>query len=121
MPVYDYKCKDHGLFHALATMDDSGLPQPCPKCGTLSGRVIMISPAMLGMDSLKRDSHARNEKAMHQPIMSSPEFRKEEQARHEHKHGAGCCAHKPVRKSMLFYTADGNKMFPSMRPWMISH
>lgn len=121
MPVYDYKCKDHGIFHALATMDDAGKPQACPQCGGLAGRVIMISPAMLGLDSQKTLAHARNEEARHQPIISTPEFRKEERARHEHKHGSGCCKHKPINKSMLFYTAEGNKMFPSARPWMISH
>ena len=26
MPLYDYKCPDHGLFHDLATMADSARP-----------------------------------------------------------------------------------------------
>ncbi len=52
----------------------------------------------------------------------APDYRAEQQARREHKHGKGCgCGDKPIRKSNLLYTADGNKMFPSMRPWMISH
>ena len=122
MPLYDYKCSDHGLFHELMTMEDSNKPCACPFCGKLSGRVIMIAPHILDMKSENRSAHERNEKAMHSPIFSTPEYRAEEKAKREHKHGKGCgCSDKPIRKSALFYTAEGNKMFPSMRPWMISH
>ena len=122
MPVYDYKCADHGLFHELASMEDSSQPCACPQCGALSARVIMIAPEFLDMRKENRAAHSRNEAAMHQPVMSTPEYRAEQQARREHKHGKGCgCGDKPIRQSKLFFTADGNKMFPSMRPWMISH
>lgn len=70
----------------------------------------------------KRDAIERNESAVHTPIFSTPEYRAEQRARLEHKHGKGCgCNHNPIRQSRLMYTAEGNKMFPSMRPWMISH
>ena len=122
MPVYDYKCADHGLFFELATMEASSEPCACPSCGVLSPRVIMVAPEFLGMSAEKRKAKDRNEKAAHQPIFSTTEFRAEQQARHQHKHGKGCgCSDKPIRKSALMFTADGNKMFPSMRPWMISH
>ena len=122
MPVYDYKCANHGLFHELATMEDSSKPCPCPTCGTLAGRVIMISPDYLSMPQETRQAIARNEKAMHEPVHSTPDYRAEQKARREHKHGKGCgCGDKPIRKSNVFFTAEGNKMFPSMRPWMISH
>jgi hypothetical protein len=65
---------------------------------------------------------SRNEKSAHEPVFSTVEYRQEQKARREHKHGKGCgCGDKPIRKSALMYTADGNKMFPSARPWMISH
>ena len=122
MPVYDYKCATHGLFFELATLDESSKPCVCPECGVLSPRVIMVAPEFLSMDAEKRKAKQRNETAAHQPIFSTPDFRAERQARHQHKHGKGCgCADKPIRKSALLFTADGNKMFPSMRPWMISH
>ena len=44
MPVYDYKCPEHGLFHELVAMDASGDTQPCPECGDLAPRVLLVSP-----------------------------------------------------------------------------
>jgi putative FmdB family regulatory protein len=121
MPLYDYKCKDHGVFHALATMEDAAHPQPCPVCSVKAARVILLSPTLFMRDANSRQADARNEKARFEPLVSTSAFRAEEKARHVHKHGDNCCQHKPIRKSMLFYTADGDKMFPSARPWMISH
>jgi len=122
MPLYDYKCVTHGVFHELATIADSGNPGVCPQCGKLSGRVIMVAPELLAMKQQNREAHVRNEKATHEPILSTAEYRAEQQVRREHKQGRNCgCGHKPIRKSNLLFTADGKKMFPSMRPWMISH
>ena len=121
MPLYDYKCRDHGLFQELAAMAESATPKPCPHCGALSARVIVIPPEILAMDPARREATARNERSRHEPRFSTPEHRAEEQARHEHRHGKGCCSHNPINKPQLFYTADGKKMFPSARPWMISH
>jgi putative FmdB family regulatory protein len=122
MPLYDYKCSQHGLFYELATMEDSAKPCACPSCGEFSARVIMLAPDILAMKKENRAAHERNEKSVHAPIFSTVEYRQEEKARREHKHGKGCgCGDKPIRKSALMYTADGNKMFPSARPWMISH
>lgn len=122
MPVYDYKCADHGLFYELASLDESSQPKNCPTCNKQCARVLMVAPEFLAMAKENRAAHARNEKAVHNPIISTPDYRAEQQARREHKHGKGCgCGDKPIRKSNLFYTAEGNKMFPSMRPWMISH
>jgi putative FmdB family regulatory protein len=122
MPVYDYKCVEHGIFNELASMEESSSPQACPRCGKLCARVILIAPEFFAMQSEKRAAHTRNEAASHVPIFSTLEYRQEQQARrkHQHKHGCGC-GDKPIRKSNLLYTAEGNKMFPSMRPWMISH
>ena len=122
MPVYDYKCADHGLFFELASMDESSQPKACPECATLCARVIMVAPEFLAMKKENRTAHERNEKAMHAPVLSTPDYRADQKERREHKHGKGCgCGDKPIRQSALMYTADGNKMFPSMRPWMISH
>ena len=109
MPLYDYKCSEHGLFHDLVPMQASGDCAPCPTCGALSARVIMVAPEVLDMAPERRQAFERNEKAVHEPRQGNERSEKEQ----------GCCHHK--RKSKLFYTAEGNKMFPSMRPWMISH
>ena len=103
-------------------MEDSSKPADCPICAKLSARVIMVAPEFLAMKKENRAAHARNETAMHAPVLSTPDYRAEQQERREYKHGKGCgCGDKPIRKSNLMYTAGGNKMFPSMRPWMISH
>ncbi|EDX88733.1 hypothetical protein ADG881_835 [Alcanivorax sp. DG881] len=71
--------------------------------------MIMVAPEVLDMAPERRQAFERNEKAVHEPRQGNERSEKEQ----------GCCHHK--RKSKLFYTAEGNKMFPSARPWMISH
>ncbi|MDX1696080.1 MAG: zinc ribbon domain-containing protein [Ketobacteraceae bacterium] len=135
MPVYDYKCPDHGVFHELATLARSGDPCGCPKCGKPSPRVIMIPPEVLAMAPNRHKTLARNEKASHQPIISTGDsraeaaekqafFQKKVAAGQRHK-GCGCNhEHKHDRsqlKQQVVYLPDGSKVFPSQRPWMISH
>lgn len=116
MPVYDYKCKSHGVFHELATMEDSAKPMACPQCGDMSARVIMLSPTVLEMASERRKAFETNERASHEPVVSTSDRRAFD---HQHRNGCGCNAKKPSRFMML--TPDGGKTFPSARPWMISH
>lgn len=117
MPVYDYKCREHGLFNTLATMADSAKPAECPTCKVLSPRVIVLPPEIAAMNSADRAAQDRNEKSRHEPVFSTADRRAHDK---EHSRACGCGSPK-LGKSMLFYTADGKKMFPSMRPWMISH
>jgi putative FmdB family regulatory protein len=117
MPVYDYKCSQHGIFYELATMENHAQPASCPQCQQLSPRVIIMAPEVLDMSPLKKQAIETNEKAQHQPQFSTTDSRAENADRL--KHGCGCRHEK--RPSKLIYTAEGNKMFPSMRPWMISH
>lgn len=128
MPLYDYKCPQHGVFQELAPMAEHDQPKPCPQCATQSARVIVLPPEIAQMIKEKRDAMERNEKAKEAPdFMTSAQYHereKEKQEKHlfdnRHKHGNGCgCGQK--RRSNLMYTAEGNKMFPGMRPWMISH
>lgn len=122
MPVYDYKCREHGHFYQLAKLEDAAEPAACPTCGTLSARVIVLPPHLRGLE--RKSAHAareRNERSQHEPVYSTPDRRAEENDRHAHAARKGCGDHHDKRKSKLFYTADGKKMFPSMRPWMISH
>jgi len=117
MPVYEYKCKDHGVFFELATMDESQQPKNCPKCAQACARIIRIAPEVLDMSPEKRKAHATNEKNQHEPTFSSLEKREEDI---EHSSGCGCNKRKPGGSKLLL-TSTGEKMFPSMRPWMISH
>ena len=138
MPVYDYKCPDHGVFNELAMMSESSKPCECPQCGLLSPRVVMIAPEVLDMAPARRQAQAANEKAQHQPIISTVDARaeaaeikafyaKREQSKKSHKSGCGCGSHHgadPDRSSLkqqVVFLPDGSKVFPSQRPWMISH
>lgn len=116
MPVYDYKCKDHGVFFELATMAQSQEPCACPQCGALSARIIMMPPEILTMDKDRKHAFATNEKSANEPSYSTKARRAEDD-----QHASGCGCSKNLSKSKLMYTAQGEKMFPSMRPWMISH
>lgn len=116
MPLYDYKCPEHGIFHELATINEHDKPQTCPTCGSLSARIILIAPDILVMPATKRKAHATNEKSSHAPLHST-----NEQRRHDQRHSKTCGCSNNVSGSKLIYTARGEKMFPSMRPWMISH
>lgn len=117
MPVYDYKCKDHGVFYGLASLEESDKPAVCPSCATVSPRIIMVAPQILEMSPAARKAAATNERSQHEPVVSTKERRELDE---EHRSGCGCSKQKPG-KSKLMYTARGDKMFPSMRPWMISH
>ncbi|MFT7561089.1 MAG: putative FmdB family regulatory protein [Flavobacteriales bacterium] len=116
MPVYDYKCKEHGVFNDLASMQESDKPCACPICSKLSPRIIRIAPTILDMAPEKRRAHETNEKSQHEPVFSNVDKRENDS---QHKNGCGC--EQNLRKSNLIYTGKGEKMFPSMRPWMISH
>ncbi|MGR9085958.1 MAG: FmdB family zinc ribbon protein [Gammaproteobacteria bacterium] len=116
MPVYDYKCPTHGVFYELASLADSAKPCACPNCGQLSARIILIPPGIFKMARDAKRAHEVNEKSRHEPLFSTPERRETEQS---HASACGCAIHRGNSRLML--TARGEKMFPSMRPWMISH
>ena len=99
MPVYDYKCQDHGIFNELATMDNSAKPTKCPQCGVLCGRIIMLPPTILDMPESKRKGHETNEKSQHEPIFSN-----EDRRTHDHHHAAhsGCNKHKSHRPQKCY-------------------
>jgi hypothetical protein len=76
----------------------------------------MVAPEIMAMAPEKRKAMETNEKSRHEPVFSNVDRRESDE---QHSSGCGCRAEKPGSK--LFYTAEGDKMFPSMRPWMISH
>ncbi len=119
MPVYDYKCSKHGVFSDLATIEQAGKPAQCPHCGELCAQVIVLPPSFQDMAAERRQAHETNEKSQHEPLFSDKDRREHDT---HHGHRCGCSSHAAnATKSNLMYTAQGDKMFPSMRPWMISH
>lgn len=116
MPVYDYKCTQHGVFYGLQTVDQHDQPKICPQCGVMCARIIRVAPQLLIMDGAKKQAMVRNDQARFEPLVSGADQRHRD---HQHRQQCGCGKQKNDTK--LFYTAKGEKMFPSMRPWMISH
>jgi putative FmdB family regulatory protein len=114
MPTYDYACPDCGgfdAFRSLATRNDA---VACPDCGGASPRVWVSAPRLALLASGQRVALETNERACHEPQRSGA------YTRLKHPAGCGCCA-STARRGATVTAANGNKAFPSRRPWMISH
>lgn len=42
MPIYEYRCSEHGRFSKRKTLDRAGKDGICPQCGAFSKRVMSI-------------------------------------------------------------------------------
>lgn len=113
MPCYDYRCGEHGVFEVLATVAERAAARPCPQCGAPAARLIAAAPALLDMAPALREACARNERSRHEPRLHTGHG-----AAPDHRCDGGTDS--PAgRKAILL--ADGSKVFPSRRPWMIGH
>ncbi len=112
MPMYEYQCEQCGPFDQMNLMSSASEPAHCPSCGHSSRR--NIAAPYLASSSQGAIKVARmNERAQHEPRHSSEL---------KHKHSGGCCgSHSSRISNKTMSNAAGDKMFPSMRPWMISH
>jgi hypothetical protein len=71
------------------------------------------APRLALMADGTRRAIATNERAAHEPKRSG------DYARLKHPSGCGCCS--TGKRGATVTGANGNKAFPSKRPWMISH
>jgi putative FmdB family regulatory protein len=113
MPTYDYACARCGGFDALRTLARRNEPADCPQCGAAAPRVFAQAPRLALMQMTTRAAIETNERARHEPKRSR------DYQRLRHPAGCGCCG--TGRRSATVTAANGNKAFPSKRPWMISH
>jgi putative FmdB family regulatory protein len=113
MPTYDYDCNACGGFDAFRTLSQRNEPAACPDCGGASPRVFASAPRLALMEGSTRTAIETNERARHEPKRSS------DYARLKHPSGCGCCS--TAKRGATVTGANGNKAFPSKRPWMISH
>lgn len=114
MPTYDYDCACCGEFELLRSIADRNDPAACPSCSALSPRVMVSGASLSLLDGTTRRSIETNERARHEP-KSSKHY-----VSQRHPAGCGCCSSSGKRSSTV-RTPNGNKTFPSKRPWMISH
>ena len=111
MPIYEFECPTHGVFHALRPMAQHSEPCPCPDCDAPARRVLLTAPALSGMDRGRYQAHEVNERSADSPKKLS-----------SHGPGCACCSGgKKKKSSTTLHRPDGSKSFPSKRPWMISH
>jgi len=110
MPLYEYVCPRHGPFEKLRPLSESSARQECPVCGKAAPRAILSAARVSGLSPALRAAHAVNEKSAHEPSSSR-----------QHRHGPGCGCSPGARKSNAARGANGSRMFPGRRPWMISH
>lgn len=113
MPTYDYACSQCGGFDALRTLATRNEPAACPGCGAASPRVFASAPSLALMEGGTRRAMETNERARHEPKRSG------DYARLKHPAGCGCCS--SGKRGATVTAPNGNKAFPSKRPWMISH
>ena len=113
MPTYDYDCSQCGSFDALRSVAMRDQAAACPSCGGIAPRIWASAPALALMASSTRLAIATNEKAQHEPKSSGS------YARFKHPPGCGCCV--TGKRGATMQAPNGNKSFPTKRPWMISH
>jgi len=113
MPTYDYACAQCGGFDAFRTLAARNEAATCPDCGAASSRVFASAPRLALMEGSTRRAMDTNERARHEPKRSS------DYARLKHPSGCGCCS--TAKRGATVTAANGNRAFPSKRPWMISH
>lgn len=114
MPTYDYACPRCGGFDAFRTLAARNEALACPECGGASMRVFASAPRLALLAGSTRRALDSNERARHEPKRSA------DYARLKHPAGCGCCSTASKRGATVT-AANGNKAFPSKRPWMISH
>ncbi|MEM6309816.1 MAG: zinc ribbon domain-containing protein [Pseudomonadota bacterium] len=110
MPVYEYSCRDCGIFEEMRPMRQFSEPCDCPTCGTASPRVMLSVPAFSSVSSAHRKSHEINERSADSPKRTST-----------HGPNCSCCGGGAKKGRKTLHRPDGSKSFPSARPWMISH
>lgn len=116
MPTYDYDCPACGGFDAFRTLAARNEPAICPDCSEVCPRVFVSAPRLALLASTTRSAMDINERASHEP-KSSRDY-----ARLKHPSGCGCCSTSgSSRRGATLRAANGDKTFPSKRPWMISH
>lgn len=69
MPLYEYDCREHGVFELARSMQDSAKGAPCPWCQRDASRILSV-PAVRQLDRSTRVALDRNERSRHEPRLS---------------------------------------------------
>src|SRR5580658_5190095 len=66
MPLYEYECREHGIFDEHRTMDESEASASCPACGG-DARRILSAPRLRCTARAESTARDRNERSSHEP------------------------------------------------------
>lgn len=101
MPIYEYECRDHGLFEEMRPMQRSREGADCPRCEASSPRVLSATRTNLVPRAVSV-AHARNEKSQHAPeLCTHAEHRRPD-------------TRKPRRSGQAH-------VYRGKRPWVMEH
>ncbi|MEM1075423.1 MAG: zinc ribbon domain-containing protein [Pseudomonadota bacterium] len=105
MPVYDYVCRECGVFQKSAPISQFDAPCACPSCGAVSPRALTV-PQLSKVSSFARRAHDINQRSSDSPMRAKAN---------------GLQPTGPRIKSKARYHADGSRSLGGHRPWMLSH
>ena len=110
--MYEYECRECGVFPAFRSIDERDLPATCVFCEELAARIIS-APNLSLMNPRQRVAAFRNERSRHQPLVSN---------------GGACCSGGSCshRRPSEPKTKDGKPALrasrkKNRRPWMLGH
>jgi putative FmdB family regulatory protein len=66
MPLYEYECRDHGVFEETRPIAQSTDDAACPACEHAAPRIVSM-PALARMDRSQVKARDRNEQSRHEP------------------------------------------------------
>ncbi|MDB4973310.1 MAG: regulatory protein FmdB family [Myxococcaceae bacterium] len=111
MPMYEYECRDHGVFEVLKSLAQYAEPAACPECDLTAMRVLS-TPRLSGLSRPDMIAHSHNERSRHEPRHAKSTH---DCAHPHHKEARALAAHKgqPAKPTLKKYTG--------VRPWVIEH
>ncbi|MDB4987957.1 MAG: FmdB family transcriptional regulator [Myxococcaceae bacterium] len=109
--MYEYECREHGLFEVLKPLAEYADPTVCPECDGMASRVLS-TPRLSGLSRPDMIAHARNEKSRHEPRHAKSLH---DHAHPHHAHARAAAENKgPPPQPVL-------KRYTGARPWVIEH
>jgi putative FmdB family regulatory protein len=66
MPLYEYECRDHGVFEQTRSIAESTADAPCPDCRRESPRIVSM-PALGRLERSQVRAIDVNERSRHEP------------------------------------------------------
>jgi putative FmdB family regulatory protein len=106
MPIYEYECREHGLFEQTRPMHRSAEGASCPECTAASPRVLSVTRTSV-VPRAASIAHARNEKSQHAPELCTHAQHRHVQHRHEQPK-------RPRRPGQP-------QVYRGKRPWVMEH